>query len=314
MSVISQRNDGKPLVYVIILTWNRCDEVLGAVRSLSRLSYRNYVPLVVDNASEDNTVEKLQQNFPGIDILVNSKNLGYTGGNNAGIRYALEKGAEFIVMLNNDARVHRYMIDRMLEVMNTDSHIAVVGSKNLYENDPNRIWGAWADITYGSMLTMIRGRNQLDGEHFKGVHDVDQVIGCGYMWRKEALQDIGLLDTNFFGYHEDTDWCYRAKIKGWRVVYCGDAIIYHKGGVSNDPRYKHVMPVMYFLGRNAILFARKHAKIKDTLRLTANSLGGSIKRALRARKRRLPSREKEFFKGMIDGFLGRNSQKNFKVE
>ncbi|MCP5054112.1 MAG: glycosyltransferase family 2 protein [bacterium] len=303
-----------PLVYVIILTWNRKDEVIGAVRSLSRLRYRNYVPLVVDNASEDDTVEALKEHYPDVHVLVNSRNLGYTGGNNEGMKYALEQGADFVILMNNDARVHRNMIERMMEVMDSDPRIAVVGSKNLYENDPNRIWGAWADITYGSMLTRIHGRNQLDEQRFEGVRDVDQVMGCGYMWRKEALEEIGMLDTNFFGYHEDTDWCQRVHNKGWRVVYCGNAITYHKGGVSNDPRYKHSMPVMYFLGRNAVLFARKHTGLINMARLLINSLTGSLSRALKARKKRLPSREKEFLKGIFDGLRGRNSQKNFRVD
>jgi GT2 family glycosyltransferase len=307
-------DDRQPLVYTIILTWNRRDEVLGAVRSLHRLRYQNYVPLVVDNASRDDTVEALKENYPDLKVLVNPKNLGYTGGNNVGMRYALAQGARFVVLLNNDARVHRHMIERMLGVMQSDPRIGVVGSKNLYEGDPNRIWGAWAEINYGPMLTRIHGRNQLDGERFKGVRDVDQVIGCGYMWRREALEDVGLLDTDFFGYHEDTDWCRRALDKGWRVVYCGDAVTYHKGGVSNDPRYDHVMPVMYFLGRNAILFARKHGHTTDMLRLLANSLRGSAGRALRARRKRLPSRERQFLKGIWDGLIGRNSQRDFRVD
>lgn len=307
-------NKRKPLVFVIILTWNRHDEVLGVVRSLSRIQYNNFVPIVVDNASKDDTVEALHNNYPGLKVIVNHKNLGYTGGNNIGIKYALEHGAEYALLLNNDARVHRNLIKKMLEIMLTDDRIAVVGSKNLYENDPNRIWGAWAELTYGTMLTKIHGRNQLDDGYFSGVKDVDQVMGCGYMWRRTALEDIGLLDTNFFGYHEDTDWCIRAIKKNWRVVYCGDAVVYHKGGVSNDPRYKESMPVMYFLGRNAILFAKKHSNRKEMFRLTINSLKGSFKRTLKARKSKLPSKEKDFLKGLLDGFIGRNSQKEFRVD
>ncbi len=306
--------DQLPLVYVIILTWNRRDEVLGAVRSLARIRYGNFVPVVVDNASSDDTVEALRSRHPDLKVIVNHKNIGYTGGNNVGIRYALEKGAEYVVLMNNDSRAHRDLVGRMLEVMRTDDRIAVVGSKNLYENDPNRIWGAWAEVTYGPMLTKIYGRNQLDDGSFHCVRDVDQVMGCGYMWRRAALEDIGLLDTNFFGYHEDTDWCVRAIKGNWRVVYCGDAIVYHKGGVSNNPVYKESMPVMYFLGRNAILFAKKHSSTMELLRLTINSLRGSFKRILKARKTKLPSKEMDFLKGLVDGLIGRNSQTEFRAD
>jgi GT2 family glycosyltransferase len=303
-----------PLIYAIILTWNRRDEVLGAVRSLARLSYRNFVPIVVDNASEDDTIEVLRAAFPDVKILANNRNLGYTGGNNVGIRYALEQGAEYVMLLNNDARVHRFLIDRLLAVMQSDERIAVVGPKNLYEHNPDWIWGAWAEVSYGPMLTRIHGRNELDGPKFAGIRDVDQVIGCGYLWRRAALEDIGLLDTQFFGYHEDVDWCWRARRRAWRVVFCGDAIVYHKGGVSTDKRYRRAMPVMYFLGRNAILFTRKHGTGWDMARILLNSIRGSLSRSVRDGRGRITKREQEFLRGILDGLRGRNSQSAFHAD
>ncbi len=292
--------DKLPLVYVIVLNWNRKNEVLAAVRSLHRLRYPNFVPLVVDNASKDQSVHALKTEFKEVKVLVTNRNLGYSGGNNLGIEYALSHGADFVLLMNNDARANRFLIDRLMSVMQSDEKIAVVGPKNLQETNPNWVWGAWGTLTYGPYLTEVAGRNQLDGPEYSGTKDVEVVIGCGYMWRREALEDIGLLDTNFFGYHEDVDWCLRARKRGWRVVYCGDAVIYHKGAVSANKHYSCAMPAKYFLGRNAILVAKKHGQAQDILRILLNSFSGSVKRFHHAKRRKILLNERQFIRGIVD--------------
>jgi GT2 family glycosyltransferase len=244
-------------------------------------------------------------------VLVNERNLGYTGGHNVGIRYALEHGADFILFLNNDIAVHPHLIESLLDVALSDPKIAVVGAKNMSYGSQHHIWAAWAELSYGPMLTRIHGRNRLDSPHFRRVCDVDQVIGNGYMWRRDALEDVGLLDTDFFGYHEDVDWCYRAGARGWRVVYVGTAVVYHKGSLSANPAYDKHMPVMYFLGRNGILFARKHNGLWRRLQITFNTLLGSLQRLIQEPHTMRINAEAQFWKGFWDGLRGRNTQAEF---
>jgi hypothetical protein len=214
------------------------------------------------------------------------------------------------MMLNNDAAVHPRLIENLLRVAVSDPTIAVVGPKNLHYGSQIMLWASWGELTYGALLTRVCGRNKFDGPPYWQVRDVDQVIGNGYMWRREALEDIGLLDENFFGYHEDVDWCYRAAAKGWRVVYVGDAIVYHKGSLSGNSSYRKFIPVIYFLGRNGVLFTRKHNGFWRLCQLSVNMVLGSVGRLIS--KRSNLSSERQFWRGFWDGLLGRNTLTEFR--
>lgn len=303
----------QPKVWIVVLTWNRAEAVISCLISLRALIYGNLEVLVVDNHSTDDTVERLASIFPGEKIIVNDRNMGYTGGNNVGLRYALSQGADYVLLLNNDCTVHPRLVDELVGVAEQDPGIAVVGCKNLHHDDRRVVWAAWERVDYGPLLTRIYGRWQWDRPAFSRQRDVESVVGCGYLWRAAALEDVGPLDTEFFGYHEDVDWCYRARQKGWRVVYAGAAELYHRGGLSSEPKYENHMPVMYFLGRNGVLFARKHGSAWDLSRLAFNSVLGSLRRWLRARQRGVASREPEFWQGFWDGLRRRNRHVEFRV-
>jgi hypothetical protein len=114
------------------------------------------------------------------------------------------------------------------------------------------------------------------------VRDVDAAIGNGYLWRRAALERVGLLDETLFGYHEDIDWCERARRDGWRVVYAGTAAIVHRGGSSSRPEHARVFPARYFLGRNAVRFTRRYGGAAQRLRFAALCGGAVAARLARA--------------------------------
>jgi GT2 family glycosyltransferase len=222
-----------PKVFLLILTWNRRDDVLRCVASLPRLTYPNLTPAVIDNASRDDTVAALRTRYPDLAILENRRNLGYAGGNNAGIRWALAQGADYVQLINSDTEVTPDLTGALVRVAESDPRIAVVGCRNILMEDPARLWGAYSTLTYGPFLVRSDGAGAVDAPRWHGVRDVDAVIGNGYLWRRAALADVGLLDESFFGYHEDVEWCARARGAGWRVVYAGSAAIVHRGGSSS---------------------------------------------------------------------------------
>ena len=303
-----------PLVWIVIVTWNRVDAIISCLISLNALTYPNFRVVVVDNGSTDGTVERLRAIFPKLDIIANARNQGYTCGNNAGVLHALQRGAEYVLMINNDTKVHSALIDELVAVAESDPRIAVVGAKALWAHQPRRIWAAWCELTYGPMLTRVYGRNTVDSPFYQHVRDVEQVVGCGYMWRRTALEDVGLLDTDFFGYHEDVDWCYRARKQGWRVVYAGLAIIYHLGSLSSRTQFREHMPTMYFLGRNAVLFTKKHANLWRLVQITCTSAVGSAQRAVAGWSATTTRAEVMFWQGFWDGLANRNRQANFRYE
>jgi len=310
---------GAPLVVMLILTWNRREDVLRCVASLDRLDYPNCLPVVIDNASADGTVAALRARDATLAIIENSANLGYAGGNNVGLRWALARGADFVQIVNSDTEVTPDLVSELVRVAETDSRIAVVGCRNLLMEDPSRLWGAYGVVTYGPFAVRVAGERQPDGPAWRRVRDVDAVIGNGYLWRRAALERIGLLDEHFFGYHEDVDWCLRAHAAGYRVVYAGSAAIIHRGGSSSSAGHARVFPVSYFLGRNGVLLVRKHGGWRQRVRFAFQCGGAHAARWLRAlalylfpRRTRLGRRgaalaamEADFSRGVRDGVCNR---------
>jgi GT2 family glycosyltransferase len=306
-----------PKVALLILTWNRRDDVLRCVASLQRLTYPNYVPVVIDNASTDDTVAALQASYPALTLIRNPRNLGYAGGNNVGLRWALAQSADYVQIINNDTEVTPDMITELVRVAEEDPAIGVVGCRNILMEDPRRLWGAYGELTYGPFIVRTAGEGALDGPAWQVVKDVDWVIGNGYLWRRAALERVGLLDDTLFAYNEDVDWCLRARAAGFRVVYAGTAAIVHKGGSSSA--HERSFPQWYLVARNNVLVARKHGRWDQQLRfavLCGAAWGARLLRALalrltpgnpaaRARGSTLWSMEIAFGRGLVDALRHR---------
>ena len=251
----------EPHVAIVILNWNGKEDVLRCLSTLPRIRYSNWSATVVDNASFDGSVEAIRQRFPWQRVLVMEKNLGFCGGNNRGIADALERGADYVLLLNNDTELHPELLTKLVEVAESDPRIGAVGAKNILLEDHRLVWGAYGELRYHRDLVHLVGSRVSDGPQLTVVKDVDWVIGNGMMLRREAIETVGGFDENFFGYHEDVDWCVRARKAGFRIVYNGYAIIYHRGFGAAHPARPRPFPVLYFLGRNSMLFARKHATV-----------------------------------------------------
>jgi GT2 family glycosyltransferase len=297
-----------PLVVLLILTWNRRDDVLRCVASLPRLTYPNVLPVVIDNASADDTVDALRARHPELTIIRNEANLGYAGGNNVGIRWALAHGAAYVQIINSDTEVTPELTSELVRVAESDPRIAVVGCRNVLMEDPARLWGAWGTLTFGPFLVRSDGAGAADGPAWRIEREVDVAVGNGYLWRRVALEEIGLLDESLFGYHEDVDWSLRARRAGWRVVYAGAAAILHRGGSSSAPGAARVFPQAYFLGRNGVRIARRYGGGGARMRHAAAVLGAAAFRAGRAALRGDAAglrRERDFLRGSLDAWRGR---------
>jgi GT2 family glycosyltransferase len=296
-----------PRVTVIILTWNRVDDVVTCLESFAEVTYPNMEVVVVDNASADDTVPTLRERFPWTTLIVNDDNLGYVGGNNVGIRYALEHGTDYVFILNSDTKMTATCIPELVRVMESDPRIAIAGAKNLYMQNPAFTWGKYGKLNWGPMLCTTHGRFVRDYPE-PSPQDVDWVIGNGCLMRREALETIGIFDEEFFQVNEDVDWCTRAHKAGYRCVYVDTAAIHHRGASSADLSQPIQFSYGYFLGRNAILFAKKHANPLQFAWLMAMMLLGLSMRmsafALSSTLRAIFGQE-PFISGMIDGVGGR---------
>jgi GT2 family glycosyltransferase len=250
----------------VIVHWQDPAETLACVESLGAEPPARVV--VVDNGSREPVGTLLATAAPHVLVRRLPENLGYAGGANAGITIALEAGADVVLLLNNDARVAPGAEAAARAGLASDSRIAAVGARVVTREDPSRLWLAWGDVTYGASLVRLRGADVPDGATWRRPRDVDWIAGCAMWFRADALRDVGLLDEAFFAYHEEVDWCARARRAGWRVVYWPDAVVSHTGrGSHGSPRSIRIRK--YFAARNTILFARKHARVAQWAKLVA---------------------------------------------
>jgi len=251
----------------VIVHWQDPAETLACVASLAAEPPDDVV--VVDNGSHEPVGEALAASAPHAHVVRLPVNRGYAGGANAGITWALERGAEVVLLLNNDARVAPGAQAAARAALVSDPRVGVVGARVVTREDSARLWLAWGDVTYGPSLVALRGADVPDGPSWRTARDVDWVAGCAMWFRADALRALGLLDEEFFAYHEEVDWCARARERGWRVLYWPEVVVTHTGRGSHGSA-RSVRIRKYFGARNTILFARKHARRKDWVKLLAS--------------------------------------------
>lgn len=221
-----------PLVFVIVLTWNGRQDTLECLSSLKEVVYPNYRVLVVDNASVDRTAEQVRSQFPNVELIVNKENFRFAGGNNIGIEYALSKDADYILLLNNDTIVDPKFINALVTTAESDSRIGMAGPKMYYYTDPNRIWYAGGKIEWWKGWLSHTGVRELDNSQYKQTKETDFISGCCILVRREVVEKVGMLDTTYYIYGEDVDWCIRACRAGYRLMFEPKAKIWHKLSVS----------------------------------------------------------------------------------
>ncbi|MDD5760409.1 MAG: glycosyltransferase family 2 protein, partial [Desulfobulbaceae bacterium] len=180
-----------PLVYIILLNWNGWRDTIACLDSLGNLTYPDFKVIVVDNGSTDESVASIRNAHPAVTLLAAGGNLGFSGGNNVGIRYALESGAEFVWVLNNDTVVTNNALSAMVDMAISDAKIGAVGSV-LYFMDAPTVVQAWG----GGCVSLWSGISR----HRSSPGQLNYITGASILLSMAALNQIGLLDDGFFMY------------------------------------------------------------------------------------------------------------------
>jgi hypothetical protein len=221
-----------PKVSIIILNWNGLEDTIECLESVGKITYPNYEVVVVDNGSEGNDAGILEDKYKGcVKVLRSEKNYGFAAGNNMAMKWLLENsGPMYFLLLNNDTVVHPEFLSRMIGVASGSPEVGVVGPKTYYYDDNClRIQFTWAQVDLGRGRVFVHGINQIDRGRFNQIRETDYVQGSCLLVKREVVEKIGLLDCSYFGYWEDTEYCLRAKKSGYTLLYCPDAIVWHKG-------------------------------------------------------------------------------------
>ena len=234
---------------IIVLNWNGWRDTLDCLTSLQNLDYPNH-PIVVDNASTDDSVAQIRAAFPTIDLVQSLTNLGFAGGCNLGIRRSLGRGADYVWLLNNDTKVHPHALRALVERADSDPKIGAVGSAIYSMRTPAQlqVWGGGhVDFYFGRALHLSR---PAPPQH------IQYLTGTSLFLKREAVDSVGLLDEGFFMYWEDTDYCFRLRKAGWRLAVAEESKIWHKeqGSVG-----KKSLPMDVYFNRSAVRFFKRHA-------------------------------------------------------
>ena len=237
---------------ILTINYNGSGHIADFLESLSSVTYANWALVVVDNASSDGSPEDVARLFPAAVIIRNEENLGITGGHNAGIRYCLEKGFEYVLFLNNDTVVEPDFLDRLVQAADSQTMVApkayLYGRRPLLDDTVGDFdwWrGVWRGWLYGKPEPPGFERRQ-----------PNMASLCCLLVPAGVFRDAGLMDERFFMYYDDFDFVRRAKAAGYGLRLQADAVIYHRKAASSggvDSPFK-----LYYATRNRLYLMRKH--------------------------------------------------------
>jgi GT2 family glycosyltransferase len=241
-----------PLISVIIPNWNGKHFLAECIDSLGEQTFRDFETILVDNGSTDGSAEFSEERYGGIiRIIRNKENLGFTGGNNVGIRAAKGK---YIVLLNNDTWAEPTWLEELVKATYLGRPVGMWGSKiySYYRRDQIEAVG---ELIYWDGLSRSRGQYAQEQGQYEEMEEIFFPPGCGGMYRKVVFEEIGLFDEDFFAYADDAEIGIRARLAGWKCVYVPRAVLYHKNSGSTG----HYSPFKaFYVERNRFWITLKY--------------------------------------------------------
>lgn len=238
-----------PLVGIVVLNYNGRQCLARCLRSLELLGYPSFFVVVVDNASQDDSLFQAKRQFPQYTFLSNAKNKGFAGGMNVGLRAVFDRGADWVWILNNDAWVEVSTLTRLLEAAGCFPRAGLL-SPVIIDPQTKKLWF---------------GKGRLERFRMRAIHTLPStqetrqvayesefLTGCALLIKKEVFQRVGVLDERFFLYYEDADFSLRARAAGFQVLVAPQARVWHSEQSEHNPKK------LYFLVLSGLLFFQKH--------------------------------------------------------
>jgi GT2 family glycosyltransferase len=290
-------------VSIIILNWNGWEDTIECLESLYQINYPHYNIIIVDNASDDDSIEKIQQycdgkieiisdffqykpgnkpillleyektdidansltslnkdlnvnsKFKSLILLKNDNNDGFAEGNNVGIRFALNHlKTDYFLLLNNDTVVDPNFLDELVKLGAAEDKVGILGPKVYDYSQKDKISVYGGNVNFYTGRTSYPEFNSFQSQQNNNISEIDYISGCSLLIKKDAVLDAGLLNTYYFLYYEDTEWCFRVKNKGYKIMHVPKAKIWHKFSPTSDSANG-----IYYLTRNRFFFMRENA-------------------------------------------------------
>ena len=270
-------------IAIVILHYKGLEVTEECLQSLSKLKIIDFqLEVIVVNNNPEENLGRLSNDFKKFIFLNTGKNLGFCGGNNYGIRFALERNNDYVFILNNDTLVAPDLIINLLSVFKKEDKIGIVSPKIYFakgyeyhkeryrpENLGKVIWYAGGKFDWDNILGAHIGVNEIDIKQFDQQSDIDFATGCAMMVRRQVFEKVGLFDESLFMYLEDIDFCQRAKRAGIRIVYFPAGALWHKNAISGGSGR---LLQDYFMSRNRLIIGMRYAKFRTKLALIREAI------------------------------------------
>ena len=239
---------------IILVNWNGTDDTINCIESLHKSTFKDYIIIVVDNGSDEFQIKKLIDCEFDITLIQTGENLGYTGGNNVGIDYALNLNTKYVLLLNNDTYIASDGLENMMASAESDETIGVLSPKIFFHPSRHLIWSAGATFNNINLTGNLTGYKKEDKEIYNQRGEVDYVSGCAMLIRSQVIKEVGNLCDDYFCTCEDIDFCFKVKKQGYRIFYEPAATVWHiessSSGGSDAPQYAYYQTRNYFLFHN----------------------------------------------------------------
>jgi hypothetical protein len=296
-----------PRVTIIILNWNGISDTLECLESVSELYYPEVKVIVVDNGSTDDSPSCIRLRYPSVTLIEAGKNLGFTGGNNLGMKKALEIGTDYLWLLNNDTVLERDTLKKLVDVVQRSPEIWLASPIIFFHDAPDQVQfsGSYIDWKKKRIVKLE------DAESFPGNGADVSLWGTALLIKRAAVERVGYLNDKYFAYHEDEDYCMRVARAGYRSVVVPDARIFHKNSRStgsNDAPMQVFLRSrnMYFLWMDALNGMERVFHIRRYLAHII-SYGGSL------REKNLPDSVEACLDGVWHAFRGAGGPRNPEI-
>jgi len=249
-------NPRTPSVYAVVLHWKNYPATSGCLASLRIVTYPNFRTIVVDNHSEDGSVERLRSEFPECVFVLNAANLGFSRGCNAGIAEARRLGCDYVLLLNNDMQATPDFLRPAVAAAENDRRVGMVAGKILFTDRPDVIWHAGGHIDPFRIMGVARGWGEADRGQYDAACDTRWASGAMCLVSRSVIDDVGLLPEEYFFGQEEWDYSTAVLRAGYRIRYVPEFKAFHHAGASY--RAGHPVLNVYNGYRNKMMYARKY--------------------------------------------------------
>lgn len=254
-------------VFAVIVNWNLAEKTIACVNSLISSGLPLDHIIIVDNGSNDNSVESFYLKFGDLPTIIrNPNNKGFAGGANQGVLEAIKRNAEWIFLINNDAYVDKSFFSNIEKFLCEDYDI--VSPLIYYHDQPNKIWFAGDRLIPGTLFTYGLWKNKIDNGALPESKEIDFANGAGMLVKRKVFESVGLFDEHLFMYGEEVDFCWRAKMKNFRIISATRAKMWHEVSASTS---KTSDLKIYLKAKNQTIFYKRYTNgLKQIYMLSIN--------------------------------------------